>query len=73
MTYKAKQVENDTFNSFESFELFAPQDITDFDGNTVTIYTSVGICTVEDLQAQKSSLQRQVVDIEDKITAIQNI
>lgn len=57
----------------EEFELFTVETVEDVNGNPVQIKKSIGRFRLDQLQAQKEALLKQIADIDEKIAAIQAI
>ena len=57
----------------EEFELFTIETVEDVDGNPVQVKKSLGRFRLDELEAQKSILQEQIDDIDEKINAINTL
>ena len=57
----------------EEFELFTIETVEDVNGNPVQIKKSIGRFRLDQLQAQKEALLKQIADIDEKIAAIKAI
>jgi hypothetical protein len=67
---QAKQIENQNTDHYELFEIKTIKDIND---NDVQVSQSIGTYSVEDLERQKESLQEEITEIDEKITAIESL
>jgi len=54
----------------EEFDLFTAVEMEDVNGNTVEVKKPLGRFRLDQLEAQKASLQKQISDIDERIAAI---
>lgn len=68
MSYIAQKVEVNG-----DVELFTTKEVEDVDGNVVTIKQSVGVFNLTQLNNEKTNLQKQIDEINIKLSAIENV
>ena len=62
-----------TETSNDIYELFKIVEVEDVEGNKVNIKKSIGTYTIDRLNRDKERFNSQIDEIEEKITAINNI
>ena len=55
------------------YELYKPATMTGIEGEEVQVLQSIGTYSIEQLNQEKDNYEAQIVSIEEKITAINNL
>jgi hypothetical protein len=65
---KEQQIEN-----AGTFELFTTVEMTDVEGNKVSVLQSIGTYSVAQLEQEKAMYQLQIASVDEKLDAINNL
>ena len=68
----AKPIETEQLNNGQ-YELFSPITMKGVDGEDVQVLQSIGHYSLEQLEQEKVMTQSQIVEVDKKITAIEDL